>query len=68
MAKRKIVKGCSIETCKNNYKLALEEGASPEQAYAITINTAKKYRNYCSIERQKEIMEGNIFGNYKKKK
>jgi hypothetical protein len=35
---------------------------SHEQAYAIVINTAKKYKKYCSIPRQKQIKEGKVFG------
>ena len=57
-----LIKGASAETARKNYKELLQAGYPQKQAYAITINTAKKYINKVSHDRKLEILAGNVFG------
>jgi hypothetical protein len=56
-----IIQGCSVETCKKNYKELIQSGKKVNQAYAIMANTARKNINKCTLERQHEINLGYFF-------
>jgi hypothetical protein len=56
-----VKKGCSVESCKRTYEELLKSGRTKEQAFAITINTARKYSKQCSFSRRRKIAQGKLF-------
>lgn len=57
-----IIKGASVDTARKNYSLLLKEGYPKKQAFAIAINTARKYIRQVTPARQREIVSGKLFG------
>jgi hypothetical protein len=57
-----LIQGASVDSAKKNYSLLLNEGKKKSQAYAIAVSIALKNRKRVSYRRQREIIEGNLFG------
>ena len=56
-----LVKGCSVESAKKNYKELLESGYPKDQAYAIALSNAQANANLCSLSRQMKLGKGKLF-------
>lgn len=51
-----IIQGCSKDAVSKNISTLVREGRPRDQAVAIALETAYKYRKKCSFSRERELV------------
>lgn len=57
-----LIQGCSVDAAEENYKKLLSEDMDKDQAFAVALKVAQDNMSRCSKQRQREIKNGDLFG------